>query len=1030
MKPLKLTMTAFGPYKQTECVDFNDLEQHNLFVISGNTGAGKTTIFDGICFALYGSASGTDREDNKMLRSDFAEDDTHTAIELEFELHGRNYRILRQLGHVKKGNKSKTGERYEFFEKVGEKEVPCVDRQIVSEIDKKVEAILGLTQDQFKQIVMLPQGEFRKLLTSQTENKEAILRKLFKTESYNQINQLLRDKKNRVEENYRSAKQQSDSYIQSIAASIPAREDSRLFQVLAEPHYNVNQVVNGLETEVDHYSDRIEIDKQKYDEAYHAHDKQQTKYHQAKALNERFADLDQKTEELERLQQQKDSYIEKEKQLEKAERASHLEAYERQLTEQKKEEQQKKLALQHGQAADKTAEEQLKQAQTAYEKEAEKKPEREEIARKLDQLKSHLPAVRNLEERKMELDKLVKEGKETAAQLEKAKTDVETKMKESEALERTVNEMDESVDRLSDKQQELNEVKEQAKVVQTYLKYRDELTKLAQDLESKKEDFLNIQATYKQREEVWLNNQAAVLAEHLHDGHPCPVCGSPEHPDKAVSHGETVTRDQLDVLKKQRDEKENIYKAADISCQSKQHQLTEKEEELAHYDMQPANALSKKNQLFETGIRLKKEVEKLLEQREELKKNKERREKVKEELKQLEELEKTYDKKRQEQRTGYQSKKAVYDNILENIPEEVRVLKQLNKQIEETNRQKQELEQAWEEAQKSLQEKKEARTRTASSLEHAERQLEEAREKLDKAMQQFIERITMEGFQSEEAYRAAKMPESERKQEKEAIRQFRENLSAKMQTVKDLQAELQEKERTDLTALAEQLQNLKSAYEAALKTLEDSREYRKKAVSLKENIIGSSQEVAKREKELATITDLHDVLRGQNERKISFERYLQIEYLERIIEAANSRLNRLSNGQFHLMRSDRQEAHGRQSGLALDVYDAYTGQTRDVKTLSGGEKFNASLCLALGMSDVIQSFQGSISIDTMFIDEGFGSLDEESLNKSIDTLIELQQSGRMIGVISHVQELKAVFPAVLQVAKTKEGHSRTKFIVK
>src|SRR5699024_10699057 len=139
---------------------------------------------------------------------------------------------------------------------------------------------------------------------------------------------------------------------------------------------------------------------------------------------------------------------------------------------------------------------------------------------------------------------------------------------------------------------------------------------------------------------------------------------------------------------------------------------------------------------------------------------------------------------------------------------------------------------------------------------------------------------------------------------------------------------------------------------------------------------------------------------------------------------------RLSNGQFLLMRSDRQESHGRQSGLALDVYDGYTGQTRDVKTLSGGEKFNASLCLALGMSDVIQSFQGNISINTMFIDEGFGSLDEESLNKSIETLVELQESGRMIGIISHVQELKTVFPAILEVTKTHSGYSETEFMIK
>nr|WP_238358142.1 SbcC/MukB-like Walker B domain-containing protein [Cohnella zeiphila] len=160
---------------------------------------------------------------------------------------------------------------------------------------------------------------------------------------------------------------------------------------------------------------------------------------------------------------------------------------------------------------------------------------------------------------------------------------------------------------------------------------------------------------------------------------------------------------------------------------------------------------------------------------------------------------------------------------------------------------------------------------------------------------------------------------------------------------------------------------------------------------------------------------------------MSFERYLLTEFLDRILQAANLRLQTISGGQFYLARSDRLEKHGKQSGLGLDVYDNYTGQFRDVKSLSGGEKFNASLCLALGMADVIQAYEGGISLETMFIDEGFGSLDEDSLGKAIDTLVQLQRTGRMIGIISHVQELKQAIPAVLEVRKTAEGHSCARF---
>ena len=247
---------------------------------------------------------------------------------------------------------------------------------------------------------------------------------------------------------------------------------------------------------------------------------------------------------------------------------------------------------------------------------------------------------------------------------------------------------------------------------------------------------------------------------------------------------------------------------------------------------------------------------------------------------------------------------------------------------------------------------------------------------------------------------------------------------------KELQEALKGKTKANLLILKSELDACKEHYDVAQEQVRQSEQYLQKITELKEKIVDAEKGVAHLEKQLYIIADLYDVVRGQNSRKISFERYLQIEFLEQIIMVANERLKRLSNGQFLLMRSERQESRGKQSGLGLDVFDAYTGQTRDVKTLSGGEKFNASLCLALGMADVIQSFQGGVSIDTMFIDEGFGSLDEESLNKAVDTLIDLQKSGRMIGVISHVQELKNTIPAILEVKKTKEGYSQTKFVIK
>src|SRR5690625_5197186 len=216
MKPVKLRMFAFGPYKDEEVIDFNQLNDNHLYVISGKTGAGKTTIFDALCFALYGLASGSDRDNVNMLRSHFAADSVHTAVELFYKVNETSYRVFRQLGHVKKGNRTKTGDRSELYEILDGEESPAVDRQIVSEINEKIESLIGLSYEQFKQIVMLPQGEFRRLLTSNTENKENILRKLFNTERFTLMNERLKEKRDQLQQTLERDQQLTTHYIANI----------------------------------------------------------------------------------------------------------------------------------------------------------------------------------------------------------------------------------------------------------------------------------------------------------------------------------------------------------------------------------------------------------------------------------------------------------------------------------------------------------------------------------------------------------------------------------------------------------------------------------------------------------------------------------------------------------------------------------------------------------------------------------------------------------------------------------------------
>jgi DNA repair protein SbcC/Rad50 len=1025
VRPIQLTMTAFGPYKGTEIVDFRELKDNRLFVISGATGAGKTTIFDGICFALYGQASGEDRTDNRAMRSDFADDAVQTTVELTFDIHNRTYRIMRQIPYVKQGNKSETTARCEFYELTAYGEVPLVDRQIVSEINNKAEELIGFTQAQFSQIVMLPQGEFRKFLTSDTENKETIMRKIFKTEPYREIVEQLKEKKDAAQATLTKEMQQSEGHISQITSLLPERESS-VFAILANEHYNVNQVVQGLKEELAFYQDKTVVVKKNYDDVYLKHTKMQETYHAAKNINERFVELQQKELALTGLSEQLPLIKLKEQQLVDAERAVSIGEIEMQFLALKEEANIKSDRLEKIRGAVKVATEKMEDATQRFQAEEGRKVEREKIAEVLMRLNDYLPAVSSLASKKATLDLMKKEINfmEKDFSITVKKTDEETKRLDSvkleiDAFEGKLASYDERID-------ELNVTNEKCKVLDEHIVIRNRITALEKEKIANEVSYKKYKSEYDAVEQIWLNNQAAILAATLKDGEPCPVCGSENHLSKSHNPIEViVSREQLEMEKEKLIDVENQFRNAAISYRNGLEQLGDKEKEMnrltINIDNNDLHVLKKK---LETEVAaLRNDRKTLIDLRGKLKKQ--------------EALTGQFITKKSEieralfqQQSSYDTQVAVLDMTLQSIPEDVRVLSILQEEIAETEQKKMQLDRAWETVQQFREDAFQQLTIAKSAETHAGQTLDDIVEKRNHAGNRFKEALKESAFPTEEAYRESKMNEENRNTLKEKVSIFKQQLYTLRETVMELRLMLEGKEMVDLSVLEVQVTELKSAYEAALSDYNASSEYEKTAFGLKEKLVQSSVKVIELERIYGKVTDLYDVVRGQNGLKLSFERFIQIEYLERIIQSANERLKEMSNGQFVLIRSDRQEVRGRQSGLGLDVYDAYTGQTRDVKTLSGGEKFNASLCLALGMADVIQSFQGAVSIDTMFIDEGFGSLDEESLNKAIDTLIDLQKSGRMIGVISHVEELKAAFPAILEVKKSKEGHSHTYFTIK
>ena len=613
MKPIQLTMTAFGPYKGTEVIDFRELEEHRLFVVSGATGAGKTTIFDGICFALYGQASGEDRTDIRSMRSDFADDAVQTAVELIFEINGRTYRIMRQIPYTKRGNKSETTARSEFFELVDGGEVPFVDRQIVSEINRKVEELVGFTQAQFSQIVMLPQGEFRKFLTSDTENKETIMRKIFKTEEYREIVNRLKTKKDEASQQLLVEKRKADGFVQQIANIIPQRE-SLLFEVLSKEYANPSQVLEGLEHEIGHYAEKRDEDEKRYTIAYRNHAEMLEAYHAAKKCNEQFELLDQRKIVLEKLKEETASVQMEEKRIADAERASIIQEIENQFRLLDEEKKSKEIEYQNAVITVQQFKKQLEEKETAYKQEEGKEQERSDVAEQIIKLRNHLPAVTDLAAKEANVQKLKEKIGKMEGEYFSVTEKVDIQKKKSADLNVNIDKFEQAIAPYDTLFEELNTIRAHYKVVRDYENLQKEFSGWADKKEVASAKFIQTKNEFETMQNVWLNDQAAHLAQTLKEGEPCPVCGSAHHPSKVARHDDnTVSREELDLKRSYLAEVESAFRSAEVKSESIFAQITSKEQEMRDLKINEGLDI-----LFKKGQETAEKVEKLRNMRDEL----------------------------------------------------------------------------------------------------------------------------------------------------------------------------------------------------------------------------------------------------------------------------------------------------------------------------------------------------------------------------------------------------------------------------
>ncbi|EAW7253473.1 SMC family ATPase [Listeria monocytogenes] len=1019
MRPIKLTMQAFGAYAKKEVIDFEKLGTEQIFVISGKTGAGKSTIFDAISFAIFGKANTFDRESFSM-RSHFATDKEITEVTLAFRLKDKIYQISRipqQEIAKQRGNGTTTSpQKAELYELIND-EMKLLASS-VRDVNTKMEELIQLNVDQFRQILMIPQGEFRELLVSDSKEKEVILQRLAHTVYYEKVENLLWEKQKQAEilvvEARKKVAELAELSLPGVEVS--GKTTSEISVLQAEAIQSEQMILTELEN-------KLSIIRKQTSEAVE-------KVTLAKEQLLDWQNLDKYTEEIATLEIEKEFYQAIEVRLEAAKRASNLRSQDALCIRLK--EQLETAEQTEKQVAFEAEEVKVQFSHVKKQKEAlaEKEAELEINKRTLFQLEEMEPKILELEMISIQKRRAELEWKEATTLLEEIVNSEQKIIAELQSVESRLVEINQAeltylevinkrttVEAIIEKEQEL--VSKRMKMVAWDSEKQTEEQKLVQLLAEKAE----IETTIEQEEIKLQKEQAATIAAHIHDGEACPVCGSDSHPALA-KFGETANLETLEVAKGKLHEKLLAITTTEKTISQLEWQLNEwagiKELSLTEVqqtlteNIQLANNLAEQIAQLQAKVAQKETIQATLESL-----NNKQNETITEKNKVALEVEKLH------QQVQMVSGKLSY--LEQSIPTEFRdkvvfesKKKELSEKIEAHIKQANQVDALFRQTEKET-------TRLESTLQSAQKTTVDAKEALQVQREIFKEAMKQNDFLSYDAYKQAFMSAEEQKIQEEKVADYERKRHLAVSRQADLKEKLQNKQKPNI----EQLEFIMKEKQLELSQSEENtmkqREFVTKRKELVENYQNSIQTVEQAEENYADIGLLADAARGKNARRLTFERYILAMFLDTIIHRANHRLSKMTSGRFELQRKMEKAKGNVQSGLELEVFDEYTGLTRHVKTLSGGESFKTSLALALSLAEVVQEMAGGISLETMFIDEGFGTLDPESLEAAVECLLETQENGRLVGIISHVPELKERISARLEVTATNHG-STTKFI--
>ena len=982
MMPISLTLSAFGPYPDTITIDFESFQEDGLFLITGPTGSGKTMIFDAMIFALYGKTSGQIRQTDS-LRCDHALNEIPTFVEFSFSLHQQNYTIKRNPKYYLEGKKTP---------KQPSALLTLPDGKMVEgikEVNQKMISLLGVDDQQFKQICMIAQGEFTKLIMASSDEREKVLRELFHSETYQKLEEKLKVHLKVYQDKYDLLLNKRKDLMQELQIEDHQEYLSKQTKLIASQQKEYDDLKKNL----DQKKQQLQLYRLQNQRLIQLKDLKQ-QFQDLKKQENDYQELNKTVDTLKKAQETNYLYISYIKQQKKLQTLNlNQEDFLKQLKKLEKDYQEKKVQANSLDYKQQTKEKLQNQIQ--------------ETKQLINQIYQYQNDYQNLQTLKQQYRMLDEEHKLFLKKKEKFENGLQRDQERIQS-EQQVQSKYELI------KQQYVRLNEQKVKVHQLSDYYDQILKLNENKSDLQEDYTVVEKQvdyekmqYNQMEKLYFRKQAGIFALQLKEDQPCPICGSLHHPHPAQIEKEDITKEKLDQqakkVKQQEHRLQDILQKILLSNQKKEMLVKQTKQLSSELNIQ--EELSKEifikelDHLSKDEKRMKKEYLEL-----------------QDELKYIQKLKKSVALSLKDMST-YESKELKQAQSLENIQVQIHQLSgklddsmrqyeigEVNKNYQQVQKEHRQLSLEIETIQQDYEKVKNKYLEIKTKISSLNQQIIQEQEIYDELDNKY--HTALDAFINEEEFLNLKTQINQISILEKKYQDYLISLKSLNEQIISLENEVKDSTYVDLSSLSETIKEVNQQ----LREKNDDLEKLKIDYSLKEKMIKDiqkiNQQLEKDEDTYQRYLDLYNLASGKNNARVSIERYVLATYFENMLIYANVIMKQLSQGRYQLLRKDDAGKGRSQQGLELDVFDQESGNIRSIKTLSGGESFKAALSLALGLSRMVQDYAGGIELNTLFIDEGFGSLDSQSLDQAMNCLMELHHDNKLIGIISHVSDLK------------------------